>query len=92
MAAIIKFKNGRKKFVPFSEGLKIWRWKYEDADMTEKQRRYAEMIDDIYLDRHKAPDSYLAAHHDIIQRLPAKEPYKRQLKLMDTQVMEERYG
>lgn len=69
--AIIKFINGSTKILAKDKALEIWKVLNGEAEPTKEQEKFCATVRRIYLNRHKAPQSYLDTYQDVLRKMPA---------------------
>lgn len=68
--AIVKLSDGSQRILNNEQATALWQVLNGEVEPTKEQEAFAARVDKIYLNRHKAPKSYIDAHFDIIRQMP----------------------
>lgn len=67
--AVVKLFNGDQLTMSHERALTIWQVLNGELDGTDEQKEFCSKVEKVYLNRYKAPDSYLHHYAEIFRKM-----------------------
>lgn len=68
--AVIKLIDGRTVTLPHEKAVVIWQVLTGEIEPTKEQEKFCSTVDRVYLNRYKAPESYLNRYRSTLILMP----------------------